>query len=443
MPHSPTPRRRFALFIALLAFLLVAAAGGCAEEEETSSEAPVRWDTFGKESTDPVVLSKENKGFGYFAGDILASAGADLAATFDVAVFRSQLIDELMVSREGIGSIPQALFSARAATLQNELEGQQPFARGVYVLDLMRWADGSQAGGPVPYLTTWDENDRAIANYGFWRDEYRDTVLDEVADAAALQPEYFVVGAEMERLLALPGGMDDYANFVSFYREAYTRIKAVSPSTKVSAGVDWVRLQLDVVPTMTIATALLPADLRDDTVEEIACNALPSGDDAQRYARACTDAAFARFVEPLLHVPNPEFDPENALSEETIRTADFLALSATPGGTDFGNDAQACPEDFFGYLRNWSVDWPVVYYQVNWQVTSESNELKAKQWLETLLARNAGVNIELLAWALARDLTTSDCGKLTTDLGAPDWVCFQGLLSVSNRGKEVFGVLQE
>ena len=433
----------------LLICLMIAAllfSSGCSEDEVSSEDGP-RWDTIDDEPNDPITLTSASRAFGYFPGDELTSSASALSEAFGTVVLRGQLLDELYFSRMGTTSADQSLFSVRIQALRAELEAQQAFGQYVIVLDLMRWSDGSQGNGPEPYLTVWDENDgRAINTYGFWRDEYRDAVLQEIERAVQQQkPAYFIVGAEMERLLGVPGGADDYANFITLYRQAYERIKSVSPDTKVSAGINWVRLQLDVAPTMLVPMEDLPKDLRDDSLSSVSCNALPAGDDAQqtRYKRACLDAAFASYVEPLLYYPNPNHDPTNALSPASILSSDFLALAASPENSDFSNDPTTCPEDFFGYLKSWSLTWPVLYYSTNWRVTSSVNEIKQSEWLETLVERNAGVNVSMVSWAQLRDMTTNDCGKLTTDIGAPDWVCYQGLWTVSNREKEVYKTITQ
>ena len=51
------------------------------------------------------------------------------------------------------------------------------------------------------------------------------------------------------------------------------------------------------------------------------------------------------------------------------------------------------------------------------------------------------VQVEVLAWATLKDLLSNDCGKMTNDLGAPDYVCFSGLWKDSSAPKEVYETL--
>lgn len=441
--------RRLCLLFAVTALLL----GQVSCSEEATQEPPAQvflWDTIGKESLDALTLSPAKLGFGYFPGDNVAFNAVDPDSSFpqkfSTVFIRSQMSDELKIGQEGPNTAAQALFSIRTAEIQAELDAVRVFNSLGLVLDVMRLSDGSQANSPEPYLTTWDDKlNRTIDNYGFYRDEYRVAFLEQVKTAAQNQrPAYLIVGAEMERFLAVPGGLDDYANFITLYREAYDIIKSVSPSTKVGAGIDWVRFQEVVARDQVLVAADLPDDLKPATKDEvITCNALPQND-AQKLARlqrACTDKAFMAYVEPLLRYPNPNYDPENPAGvAQFLPASDILALSLSAPSQTFEGLADNCPDDFFGYLRLWSQAWPVVYYQTNWQISSSVSENKQGEWFDVVVARNQGVNVEVFAWANLKDLKTNpDCNKLkSSDIGAPDWMCFQGLFSESGRAKDVF-----
>jgi hypothetical protein len=430
-------------------------AQGCAEDDGGDAP-PARvflWDRIGQEQLAPLTLAPERVGVGYFRGDATAMSAIDpdrsLPQQVSTVIVRAQLSDELKIGQEGPNAALSALFAPRVGEVLAEAQGARQFERVGFVLDLMRWSDGSQAGAPIPYLTTWDDRlNRGEGSYGFYRDEYRAAVLDQVRRAAqAHRPDYLIIGAEMLRFLSVPGGADDYTNFVTLYREAYDAVKSLSPSTQVGAGIDWVHLQEVVAPAQVLRADDLPDDLKPEQPDGvIQCNALPTSDPAKapRYRRACTDKAFMTYVEPLLRVPNPNYDPERpGAAAQYLPASDILALSLSAPSQTFGGNPVNCPEDYFGYLRLWSGTWPVVYYQANWQITSTVSENKQGEWLQAVVDRNKGVNVALLAWAHLKDLrSVPDCQKLrSSDIGAPDWVCFQGLFSESGRAKDVFKTL--
>jgi hypothetical protein len=453
MQHKTRQRMMGCLFVAAL-FAAAVALGGCSEDAAPGPAPQVfLWDTLGKETLTPFTLSPERVGIGYFRGDATAISAIDpdntLTQKVSTVFLRGQLSDELKIGQEGPSVALDALFAPRIGAILAEADSARAFGKVGFVLDLMRLSDGSQAGSPTPYLTTWDDRlNRTIDNYGFYRDEYREAVLNQVKLAAQThRPDYLVIGAEMLRFLSMPGGIDDYPNYVTLYREAYDAVKSLSPSTKVGAGIDWVYLQEVVAPAQVLRADDLPDDLKPQDPEgSIPCNALPTGEAelVTRYKRACTDKAFMTYVEPLLRIANPAYDPEKpGAAAQFLQAADFLALSLSAPSQTFSGTPANCPEDYFGYLRLWSQTWPVVYYQANWQITSSVSENKQQEWLQVVIDRNQGVNVEVLAWAQLKDLrSVPDCQKLkSTDIGAPDWVCFQGMFSESGRAKSAWELL--
>ncbi|MEM1348640.1 MAG: hypothetical protein AAGI01_08805, partial [Myxococcota bacterium] len=100
------------------------------------------------------------------------------------------------------------------------------------------------------WYVRWDglltvENRMGEGIYGLGREDMYNDLLDEVGKVArTLEPTYFIVGDGMERLLASEGGAPgispaEWANFVSFYRDAYDKIKEASPDTRVGVGINW------------------------------------------------------------------------------------------------------------------------------------------------------------------------------------------------------------
>jgi len=427
------------LWLALVLTSVSTAACGDGEPKPVPEPLPI-----------PVTLTHEQRGLGVYPGDgpviTQTNKGAELDGAFKHLVIRRQLVDELILSREGVGAINDAKFPATVETLKAEIEAARSVESLVVVLDLMRLSDGSKANSPIPYLTTWDQNERDPDRFGFWRNEYREAVLEAVTTTATEQhPQYFVVGADMERFLTMEGGANDYANFVTLYREAYAAIKVASPSTKVGAGINWVRFQLDVVPTMTLLPYEYPEGVELTELAQVSCATLQGTEEEVALLQAaCTQKAFAQYIEPLLHFLAPVQSPDPAAPPEEpvyVTTADIIGLAARPNQGDFNNTPALCPATFFDGLRGWSQDFPVVYYEVNWQISSAVGFGKQDEWLTTLIERNLGVQVEVLAWATLKDLLSNDCGKMTNDLGAPDYVCFSGLWKDSSAPKEVYETL--
>lgn len=427
----------------VLCAALAGLAAGCSEEEERKDPVVV-------ENTDPISVDRTQRSFGYFVGDatfISAASATSLTEAFEHVTFRVQLIDELNRSRPG-GTLENSRFAARLDALIDEAQGALTVTDEVVVLDLMRLSDGQRAGSPTPYLLSWDDTVRPIENYGFWRAEYRNAVLAQIEAAARAQkPAYFVVGAEMDRLLDMPGGASDYANFVTFFREAYATIKRESPETRVGAGLDWLRLVQDRARLETLSGSEIPASLEVEPGLAVDCAPFmasdPATDDTTRdVRRACMDKTFLRYVEPLLRQPVPvEIPAEGAGTEivlQYVRTADVLALAALGTNSDFGNSPATAPEDLLATLRPWSQEFPVAWYEINWRVSGPVGAAQQNAWIRTLIARSGGVRTELLSWGLLKDLTSNDCTKLTTDLGAPASVCYAGMWTSSTAPKDVY-----
>ncbi len=403
--------------------------GGCDEEESPPKVEEV--------VLFPLSFNAETRGIAVFPGDegiVALTEWSKLAAGAQWLVIRAQLVDELLISREGEAGLASARFAARVAHLRQNVTAVQTFSKLVLVLDLLRVSDGSRPQAPTPYLTTWDKNERDPDRYGFWRSDYRAAVLEQVRLAVrAEKPAVFVFGAEMERYLTMPGGLEDYTNFVTLYREVYAVVKEVSPETQVGVGVNWVRLMLDVLPR----EMLLPHEVGDGVrfpadVEMLSCAALPAEDMAALQA-VCVEKVMARYLLPLLRYP-----VGNGEEMRYERSADVLALAVHAGGTDFGNVPSACPADFFAPLIPWSEETPLLLYSVNWQTPTAVGFDKQAQWFTAVMERLVGAQVKLLTWAGTKDLVTSDCTKLTRDLGAPDGICYQGLLSASTAPKELY-----
>ena len=429
----------------VLWLVLAMALTSVACDEEASEEPAI------VEDLSPVTLDYTKRGITAWTEDeaAFANKASELSAAFSSLVIRAQIFDELVYSREGNAGISRSRFAARVDTIREAIETSYQAEGVVLVLDLMRLSDGSDASAKPAYLASWDNNDREIERYAFWRDDYRAALLEQIVAAAeAQQPAAFVVGAEMERYLAIEGGEADWTNLVTFYRDAYKAIKEVSPTTKVGLGIDWVRFQLDVVPTLTLTGSWIPEEIEfeEEIVNpEIPCSGIGENDPFKlELERACSEMAFSFYIEPFLQIAptgaslSEEEREDEVQPEPPTPMADILALAATPRTGDFNDLPENCPSEFFAPLRSWSATYPVYYYAVNWRIDSAVAFSKQQEWVEVLLERNAGVKVELFAWEGLSDLLSNDCGKLTSDLGAPDYLCFKGLFKDSGAPKDSY-----
>lgn len=312
-----------------------------------------------------------------------------------------------------------AQFEARVADLVADnanaaaVAGSSDFASTTVVLETwrlkrdwhVRW-DGTFTG---------EGNNRNKGNYGFFRDDFRDSLLDQVETVAATQkPKYFIVGTEVERLFRSDEGPGiapgEYANFVLFYREAAKRIKAASPDTKVGAGVNWERFAKQVAQVYGNPETMSQDELMD--------------------------RGFERFMLPL------------------IESGDIIALSAYRGPAETDD-----PTESYQWLRRipdlYAIDAPIVFYSVGTPIDSSVEYPLQRTMMEEFLEWNAGVPVEMLAWRSALNYDGTDtndqtiqarCATLSDPAGMaamPVERCFDGLITSVFSKKPLYDIFAQ
>jgi len=150
-----------------------------------------------------------------------------------------------------------ARFENRADDLVEEVESRfGEFRNGGFdelgmILDVWRMRGD--------WYVRWDgtldaeENRIGRGDYGFYRSDMREDIASQVVSAAGVhQPEYLVVGSDMERLLGRRGepglAPDEFSNFRQFYNDVVEGVSDSSPSTRMGIGFDWDRFARHVAP---------------------------------------------------------------------------------------------------------------------------------------------------------------------------------------------------
>ncbi len=301
----------------------------------------------------------------------------------------------------------------RAADLNSELDealmiaGRNGFDRRSVVVDLfrtrrdwyVRW-DG---------LLTEQENRTGEGEYGLGRERMCNDLLARFeAVARDTQPVYFIIGDEAERLLATDNGDGlspaEWANFVIFFEEAATRIKAVSPDTKVGAGINWDRFATRVAAEYTEGEP----------------------------GNAEIDQAFTDAILPLM------------------ASSDIIALKSriAPGEEDV-------PKSRYQYLRRlralYNVRKPVVFYGLSRPISTASGEVAQRNHVDEFSDWVGGVDVEAVFWERWINIDGADtadqnpigrCAALTGDdsleFNISRTYCNDGLFDSTFQTKEVW-----
>ncbi len=408
--------RRF-LTLALLGALLAVAA--CGDEGEDAGAQSARLsDAEPLPVGEPLTMTSDIAGLplglptrcinGACAGDmtlIQNSSSFELVTTrFKTAVVTVPVLDE----RETLFSNPDSVrdnpapFQARKRLddLFDEVDevlaakGAEQWDNYVLVFDLFRVSGN--------WLVRWDgvkinEIDEP-GQYGLWRSDMRQEVSDLIFAAldAVTQDRnitHVVIGDEMERLLLstrnFPNNPEEFANFVTFYRELRGQIKADFPDIQVSAGINWDRLVTEVAARYTAG----------GSIEEV---------------------KFAEIRRAWQEVAEP-------LYEE----ADFLALSSEPDPSLYGGDPDGLPESQYALLAEVQGARPVIWTAINWPINSTAEKSTQGDYLERFLALNAGNDVELISWKIMVDLPEQGDCALVKGLQGRVQDCFAGFFSNS------------
>ena len=271
----------------------------------------------------------------------------------------------------------------------------------------------------------------------FGEPQHRAQVVAALTELAQLDGlGWITVGLDMNRYYHLRDDdgrdrRDDYANFVTLYRDVYAAVKAVNPDVRVGPGLSWDFL-------VGVTAPEVASELGD-----------VSGDSVEAFYRA-----WQRTVLPLLEVR----------AEGPVRpTADFVGFSMMPESMSPPfNDAPA-PADpsavaaIEAYYRRIELavqtaagPLPVVLPVVDWRNDSAGASVKKANFLTSLKHGVSHVEVEWAAWRRLSSLPTRTqgqtppCDRYTTpddDFHYRRDFCNAGLVAASGEVGEVFAEL--
>ena len=408
---------RSVLFVSSLILLLAA----CGDNNNESTVVELYPELSAASDLDP---SSVSVGVGVLSGEAVAfsannpSRYKQVSEKLEGAMMHVQLYDELVQSfgeytyyqapagtngkapNEYMNNLALGFADARAASLDAEIDaanaaaGGAGFAKRSVVLDILRLSD--------QWHVRWDgsigANDQGKGNYGLSTSGMYNAALQRAVNiATATQPEYMILGSDMELLLATDDGdglsLGEFANFQLFYAEAARKVREASPQTKVGAGINWDRFATRVA--LSYANKTDPNDLTD----------------------AEMDYAFRVALLPL------------------IKASDVVALKSyrAPGEASY-----------YAFLRRlpslYDVTAPVVFYSIGSPLEGGTSVATQTNYISDFLSWNAGVNVEAMFWrrlvnsdgtASANQEITGRCKALTDNpsrsFGLPVSTCFDGL----------------
>lgn len=316
---------------------------------------------------------------------------------------------------------PAARFTARAADLYEELdeaaaEGGGSFGARSIVLDLFRLRGD--------WWVRWDGNLDDEVNrvgkgpYGFNRADMYEDLLDQIEQVAeSQQPRYFILGDEVERLLADSDGPGlsaaEFSNFMAFYHEAAARIHEASPETRVGAGINWDRFVSRVAPDYA------------------------TGEETSHIE--VLDRAFAAVVLPFA-------EAGDVVALQSYRDVDDVEIEFPVNNLPV--------EEAYQFLRRlgdlYALEKPIVFYSIGTPVESPVSYLRQRNYLEQFAQWVAGIEPELVVWRYLANIDGTDtanqmvsgrCQSLTEstrDFELPLSTCYDGLFTSVFSAKEPF-----
>lgn len=431
-----------------LAFAFSACGGDAGKEADFAAPEQTAYPSL--PAADPLDLPNANLGVGIRSGAPIASAFFasniynDVVDTFPHAFIHVQAFDEAAPTfGEYLAYAPPPEAMARPATqfigangdnarfenrvpdVYNEIDaadaeaGAGGFASRSVVLNMWRLRKD--------WWVRWDGNLAEEANlkgkgpYGLNRPSMYDDVLDQIESVAEGQkPEYFIVGDEMELLLASDQGEGfseaEFGNFMQFYRAAVDRIKAASPNTKVGAGINWDRFVERVAPLYATGTEFSATQVLDRAFEAVVLPIAEAGD-----------------IVALKSYRSPE-DATITFPVENITVTDS-----------------------YQFLRRlptlYTLEKPIVFYSIGSPVTTSVGYLAQRNYLENFSTWTAGLDPEVVAWRFMMNFDGTDtadqvpaarCEAFTTsdrDFEMPLSACYDGLVTSVFSKKDPFDFL--
>jgi hypothetical protein len=193
-----------------------------------------------------------------------------------------------------------------------------------------------------------DVRDRAKSAISFKNPVIRKAYKRAAVEIAKLKPDYLCLATEIN-FLALQR-LDEYLHFASLYKEAYDKVKAVSPKTKVfvSFQFEWVR----------ILDAKEPNKIKEHS--------------------------------KVIDIFRPKLD--------------VVGLTTYP--SEYHASPLEMPADYYSWIyHHIPRSDRVLLMEVGWPTKSSGTELEQVQYIARLRDLLQSVNVEVLAWALLHDVS--------------------------------------
>lgn len=269
------------------------------------------------------------------------------------------------------------------------------------------------------WYVRWDGNFGAEVNvegqgpYGFYHEPMVESLLSQLEQVAEEhEPQFLVIGSDMERLLATDDGEGlaptDWSNFTRFYRRAADRIRDASGQTRVAVGINWDRFALQVTPRY-----------------------VGSGEPGEVPSRSEINEAIDTFLAPMW------------------RASDAIALkSYRQAGMVDDNSYFAPLANLQG--RSYVQQKPLVWYSVG-APSPTGNDTIQRNMLSAFLEWNRGVEPVVVGWRMlkdyhgSRDPIDGRCKTLveSEDHPLPREHCFDGLYDEPTSPKAPMELIQE
>ena len=205
-----------------------------------------------------------------------------------------------------------------------------------------------------------DVRNRAKGAISFKNPVIRKAYKKAAAELAKLKPDYLCLATEIN-LLALQR-LDEYLHFASLYKEAYDKVKAISPKTKVfvSFQFEWVR----------ILDAKEPDKIKEHS--------------------------------KVIDIFRPKLD--------------VVGLTTYP--SEFHASPLELPADYYSWIYHHIPRSDRVFLmEVGWPTEGTGNELEQVQYIARLRDLLAPVDVEILAWALLHDVKLAEFGANLNTVG--------------------------
>lgn len=204
----------------------------------------------------------------------------------------------------------------------------------------------------------------AGGNVSFANPSIRKSYIDTAEKLAALKPDYLCLATEIN-LLALQR-LDEYLRFAALYKEAYRAVKRISPETKVFVSFQWEW------------TRALDAREMDKLTEHT----------------------------KVISIFKPELD--------------VVGLTTYP--SPFHADPSKLPDDYYAWINHHiAPSDTVLLMEAGWPTTGSGSEEEQRAYINRLPELLAGVNVDIVAWALLHDVNLKefDANLNTTGLLTP------------------------